>query len=121
MSSKWIRIVMKARQFVDKNICTVHSVEEVARQFDVERERLYTYFCEMYNINPKKYILNKKMEKIIELIQSTGNREISFYYANYVGYKTAAGLCNFIKRRTGFCFTEFRERVWNGWIPEMEA
>jgi len=101
-------VMQKMKTYIDENICSIVSVEQLKDQFDLETSELYENFVKIYDISPKQYLSEKKMDKLLEILLETGDQEITYYYAHVLGFKTAAGITNFVKRRTGLNFTEFR-------------
>lgn len=108
------RRVDEVKRYVDENICTIGSVGTLAARFGYQPSELYDHFKKKFEISPKNYILDGKMKKLIELLHETGDQEIVYYYAHTLGFKTAAGITNFVKRRTGLNFTQFREQLMAG-------
>ncbi|MBN2416772.1 helix-turn-helix transcriptional regulator [bacterium] len=102
------------KRYVEENICDIGSVNNLAARFGYQPSELYDQFKKRFETSPKNYILDCKMKKLVELLQQTGDQEIVYYYAHTLGFKTAAGITNFVKRRTGLNFTQFRERLMTG-------
>jgi two-component system response regulator YesN len=103
--------IAEIKNFIDRVICEISHVDEIAEKFNVNRNCLHEWFKMTYGINLKEYILQKKFEKLIELISNDNDNKIVFYYANTLGFKTSSGLCNLIKRKTGLTFGELKESV----------
>ena len=101
-------VMQNVKAYINENIQTAISVDELAGEFGMKASELYENFVRVYGVNPKKYISDKKMERLIALLQETGDQEIVYYYAHVLGFKTAGGITNFVKRRTGMNFSQFR-------------
>ena len=99
------------KDFIDGDICQINHVDEIAGAFGLSRNCLHEWFKMTYKVSLKEYILNRKLEKLIELIQGDTDNNIVFYFASTLGFKTSSGLCNMVKRMTGMTFEEFRRYV----------
>ena len=104
-------MIAEIKKYIDDHTCEITFVNEITHIFKIDKNVLAEQFKIIYNKSSKAYILDKKIEKLIHLLNESGNREISYYYAYELGFETSGGLCNLIKRRTGLTFEEFRNRV----------
>jgi methylphosphotriester-DNA--protein-cysteine methyltransferase len=119
MSLTWLKIVVRAKRYIDEHIRDVLTVDEVADHLGVDTSKLGKKFQEAYTISPKYYISIKKIDEVVNLLISTRFQEITYYYSNMVGYRTAGGVSNLTKRKTGLNFTRFKEKVERGWQPDL--
>ena len=104
-------VMQEVKEYIDENIGKVVSVDALSEKFGMRSSEFYEKFVKAFEINPKKYISDRKMDKLIEVLQETGDQEIVYYYAHVLGFKTAGGITNFVKRRTGMNFTQFRGKL----------
>lgn len=115
------RRILDVKRYVEENICTIGSVGKLAARFGYQPSELYDHFKKYCEKSPKSYILDCKMRKLIELLRETGDQEIVYFYAHMLGFKTAAGITNFVKRRTGLNFTQFREQLMAGLLSAVHV
>lgn len=98
---------------MDTHTCEIQCVDTLLNQFEVDRTLFYEHFRFLYGQSPKEYLLSQKLNLLIKMIENDDDDNIAFYYAYTLGFKTSAGLCNMIKRKTGMTFKEFKNKVKN--------
>jgi len=105
--------IAAVKDFIDKNIFTDLNVNEIAEKFRLNPKVLTERFVYFFGITPKKYILDKKLEKLMEMIRKRKPGKIlSISRCGYeLGFKSAASFCNFIKRSTGKTFTDLMNEI----------
>lgn len=62
-------IALKAKEYMDKNFETPITVEDVKNYVNYDRTYLFRKFKTKYNISPKEYLLNLRMEKASKLLK----------------------------------------------------
>jgi len=113
MNNELCEKIFAVRDFIDKNICTDLNVNEIAEKFRLNPKVLTERFVYFFGITPKKYILNKKLEKLMEMLRKRkpGTLLNISRYGYELGFKSAASFCNFIKRSTGKTFTDLMNEI----------
>jgi len=101
------------KKYIDDHVDKITYVDEIINIFQIDRRILNDHFKLIYNICPKDYILEKKMERLIQLLKEIENDNIAFYYAHELGFDNSSAMFNMIKRKTGLTFLEFKKRVLN--------
>ena len=105
--NKKIDIINSALKIIDYNYCSDISVEQVAKNLSVDPAYFSRKFSERVGVSPKKYILNKRIERAKELLCVTdaGVFEIS----NSVGYEDQFYFCRIFKKMTNLSPSEYRK------------
>ena len=100
-------IINSALKIIDYNFCSPISVEQIAKNLFVDPAYFSRKFAERVGISPKKYILNKRIERAKELLRVTnaGILEIS----NSVGYDDSFYFCRIFKKMTNISPSEYRK------------
>lgn len=80
----------------------------------VSPEHLIRLFRQCEGITPMKYLWQVRVNRALELLQSTGLtlREI----AEQTGFQTTYHLSRLVKTKTGFTATEIRHQGWHGHV-----
>lgn len=107
------------KDYIDTNICSINNIEKIAQIFNINKNVLHEHFKLLFGYSCKEYIIKKKFESLIELIKTSENDNIVFYYANSIGFSSSPALCNLIKRKTGFTFQEFKQKVLDNKIINL--
>lgn len=100
-------IISSALKIIDYNYCSGISVEQIAKNLSVDPAYFSRKFAKHVGVSPKKYILNKRIERAKELLCVTdaGVFEIS----NSVGYEDPFYFCRIFKKMTNFSPSEYRK------------
>jgi len=103
--------MVQVKEYIDSQVSHTNYVDDLSDQFNIPRDVLHHHFKFIFGVSPKEYILDKKMQKLIALIKNLEDEQIAFFYAHELGFRTCGGLYNFVKRRTGQTFLEFKESI----------
>ena len=101
------------KKYIDDHIGKIIYVNEIANIFKIDKNNLDEQFKMIYNQSPKEYIIEKKIEKLCQILRESDDGKICYYYAYELGFETSSGLCNLIKRKTGLTFKEFKDQILN--------
>ena len=96
-----------ALNIINYNFCEKISIDYVARRLNLDPAYFSRQFTERIGIPPKKYLLNKRIERAKELLEST-NAGI-FEISNSIGYDDQFYFCRIFKKTTGLSPSEYRK------------
>ena len=101
-------MVSVATKIIDYNYCTNITVEQVAKYLSVDSSYFSRKFTQKAGISPKRYIVEKRIERAKELLCSTnaGILEVS----NSVGYEDQFYFYRIFKKYTGLSPSEYRKK-----------
>ena len=104
-----IDYVTYAINIIDYNFNTDISVNALAEKLQINISHLSRLFTNKMGISPKQYILNKKIDRAIELLTSTNAsvKEIS----NSVGIEDQLYFSRIFKKKTGFSPSEYKNKL----------
>jgi len=107
-----VETIFLIKRHIDSGCNDIYSVPELAELFEISTRTLQGSFFYHFNVTPKEYLTQKRLEKLRKLIQkdtgSTGDKIYS--YVRPLDFSTDSGLCNFVKRNTGLTFSEFYKK-----------
>ena len=103
--------IPQIKDYIDSNIDEVNCITDIVELFGINRIVLHERFKIEYGQGPKEYILNRKLDRLIAVLNELGINEINYYYAREIGFSSGSALSNFIKRKTGMTFHEFKENA----------
>ena len=63
--------IKRIKQYIDKNYKNITNLNILCNQFAISKNTLINHFKNTYNITPKKYIINKKLNEATILLQTT--------------------------------------------------
>lgn len=63
--------IKNIKQYIDKNYKNITNLNILCNQFNISKNTLIKNFKKTYNITPKKYITNKKLNEATILLQTT--------------------------------------------------
>lgn len=93
-------------KIIEYNYCTNISVEKIAELLRVDPAYFSRKFTEKMGLSPKKYIINKRLERAKELLRST---DASIYeVSNSVGYEDQFYFYRIFKKYTKLSPSEYR-------------
>lgn len=96
-----------ALNIINYNFCEKITIDYVATRLSLEPAYFSRKFAEYIGISPKKYILNRRMERAKELL-SCSDASI-FEIANSVGYEDQFYFCRIFKKMTSLSPSEYRK------------
>ena len=98
----------EVKKYIDKNPCTNLNVNEIAKKIELNPKVLSEKFAYYCGVTIKKYILNKKRNKFMEIIRKRkpGTPLNISNLAYKLGFNSSSSFCNFVKRSMGKTCTE---------------
>lgn len=96
-----------ALNIINYNFCEKISIDYVAKRLNLDPAYFSRQFTERIGIPPKKYLLNKRIERAKELLEST-NAGI-FEISNSIGYDDQFYFCRIFKKTTALSPSEYRK------------
>jgi len=108
----WEKIVV-VKEYIDENFCKDLNVTEIAEKFGLNPKVLTERFAYCFGVTVKKYILDKKRYKFMEMIRER-NPKTPLNISGYgyeLGFNSSASFRNFIKRSTGKTCTELMDEI----------
>ena len=103
--------IQEIKSYIDKDLCSIRCVGDIINRFKISNQTLNEQFRYCFSISPKQYILNKKFDLLIKMIEDPVIEDYACNYAFRLGFRSSSALYNFIKNRTGLSFNEFRTKV----------
>lgn len=100
-------LVNSALKIIDYNFCERISVKQIAEHLNVDAAYFSRKFTEEVGASPKKYILEKRIERAKELLRTT-NANV-FEISNSVGYDDQFYFCRIFKKTVGTTPSEYRK------------
>ena len=83
-------------KYIDENLTTIRSMEEICRALYISRSHLYNAFNEALNISPMQYLRRRRLHHAHDLLRSgerptnlyteCGFRDYSTFYRAYIKY-----------------------------------
>ena len=70
--------IMGAVRYIEENLCTVEGIDEICRELYISKSHLHHLFASELNTSPKKYILDKRLERARQALTS-GDRATEIY------------------------------------------
>ncbi len=99
--------VRKALDYITMNYSGKITIAEIARQIGLDRSYLYSLFQEYINTSPQDYLIQFRMEKACELLQTTSLSIGSIAYS--VGYEDPLLFSKTFKQARGLPPREYRK------------
>ena len=100
-------LIHSSLKIIDYNYCTNISIEQIAERLSVDPAYLSRKFTESVGVSPKRYILNRRIERAKELLRCTDAS--IFEIANSVGYEDQFYFSRVFKNHTQHTPTESRK------------
>ncbi len=104
--------VKTALKIIDYNFCTDISVEQIAKQLYLDPAYFSKKFAKRMGISPKKYILDKRIERAKELLTLTD--ATVFEVSNSIGYEDQLYFSRIFKKYTNLSPIEYRQKTKSG-------
>lgn len=104
-------IINAALKIIDYNFCEKITVEQIAEHLSVDISHFSRKFTGKTGISPKKYILDKRINREKELLLTTAASVLEI--SNSVGYDDQFYFSRIFKKHTGFTPTEYRKMAGN--------
>ena len=102
-------LVKTALKLMDYNFCSDISVQKIASSLFVDPAYFSRKFTEKMNMSPKKYIIDKRIERAKELLSFT---DASVYeISNSVGYDDQFYFCKIFRKYTNLTPSEYRKKA----------
>ena len=97
-----------AKDFIDANYEKDITIYDAAKHCGITRNHLHNLFCTSYGIAPKRYLINRRIEKAKILLETSD--ESSRHIAFAVGFASPQRFNESFKNITGVSPLEFRAR-----------
>lgn len=110
MNERWRDEIFRIKQYIDEHVCDIDHIYDLSPLFHLHCNVITSRFKEVYGICPKKYLIKKKIEVLIDYVRTHGNGETAYHYAYELGFKNETGLCKLLKRELNLTFNEFMEK-----------
>ncbi len=96
------------KELVDAHICTSASVDNLAQLTGTSLATFKRKFKEVYDDSPAKYVLQKRLEKVAELVRITDEPISQIGYQ--LGFESPEHLSRSFKKQYGLSPSNYRER-----------
>lgn len=63
MKRKDAQLILEIRDFIDEHLYEQHTIQEICRQFNINREKLQTGFHELVQSTVHAYIIRQRIER----------------------------------------------------------
>jgi len=100
-------LISASLKIIDYNFCSNITIEKIAEYLHVDPAYFSRKFTEIMQLSPKKYILNKRIERAKELLLSTSAS--IFEISNSVGYEDQFYFYRIFKKYTNLSPSEYRK------------
>jgi AraC-like DNA-binding protein len=97
-----------AIQYIDQHLADDLTLEAIASQAGMSRAYFSTVFKRLYGISPWDYILSRRIERAITLMEEQKDRTI-LELASLCGFNNTANFNRTFRRITGKTPTEYRK------------
>lgn len=104
-------ITKAALKIIDYNFCENITVEQLAEHLSVDISHFSRKFTKKTGVSPKKYILDKRINRAKELLATTDASILEI--SNSVGYDDQFYFCRIFKKYTGVTPSEYRKTAEN--------
>ena len=105
-------LIKSAIRIIDYNYCTNISIEQIAERLSLTPTYFSKIFINRTGISPKKYILNKRIERSKELLCSTD--ATVFEISNSAGYEDQFYFSRIFKKYTKLSPIKYRQKHKSG-------
>lgn len=99
-------LVTSALKIINYNYCSAISVEQIAEHLSIDPSYFSRKFTQKVGVSPKRYIIDKRIERAKELLLSTDAK--IFEIANSVGFDDQFYFCKIFKKYTNESPTGYR-------------
>jgi AraC-like DNA-binding protein len=103
-----IKIAKQAMKIITADLSKHHSIEKLAKSFNISPSSLNKYFCGVYGESIAAYLRNKRMNKAAEYLEKNGNQIADI--ALMTGYENASKFAAVFKVVKGESPLEYRRR-----------
>ena len=94
---------------IKKNYNTPIKINDLAHDFNISRNYLYTLFKKTYGVSPQEYLLMRRIEKAKQLL-SNNTTDLSVKQISIaVGFENPLYFSRVFRARTGFSPTQYRK------------
>lgn len=91
--------VQGAVRYIEENLCTVEGIDEICRELYISKSHLHHLFATELNTSPKKYILDRRLERAKQALAS-GDRATEIY--SECGFGDYSSFFRAYKKRYGY-------------------
>lgn len=103
--------ILEIKQYLDENFNKSLHCREILDRFDVNYQICTEMFRYMTGVSPKEYILQKRFDRLLDMLKEKSALDYACHYAFDLGFASNSAFYNFIKRKTGMTFSELRDAV----------
>lgn len=102
--------ILYLKKIILADLKTQYTVSKLAKHINVSPSYLQTLFKRSTNVSPIQFILNLRLEKSKELLETTflQVKEI----CNEVGYTDQCNFTRDFKKKFGYRPTDYRQQIW---------
>src|SRR5580698_7664496 len=65
------RLILEIREYLDENLYTAHSIQELCRRFNLNREKLQNGFHELVHSTVHAYIVRQRVDRAAQRLLAT--------------------------------------------------
>ena len=65
------QLILEIREYLDENLYTAHSIQELCRRFNINREKLQTGFHEVLQSTVHAYIVRQRVDRAAQRLLTT--------------------------------------------------
>lgn len=100
--------VQRVAEYIDRNFNRTIKIDDIAEQFHMSRSSLYMQFKNKYDLSPKEYITNLRIEKAKQLMFDSGFDLSIKEIALAVGFDNQLYFSRLFRNVVGFSPSEYR-------------
>lgn len=101
-------LAQRVKKFIDENLCEPLSVDDICKNFFINRQRVYSIFRESFNTTVKKYVLEKRIALAKHLLCTTEHSVTEI--AERAGFSDYNNFIQRFKKITGCTPLQYRRK-----------
>lgn len=94
---------------IKRNYRDPMKIAEIAKEFNISRNYMYTVFKKEYGISPQEYLIRRRIEKSKQLLTNNGARLSIKEISNAVGFENPLYFSRLFHARTGVSPSQYRK------------
>ena len=103
-------IAQKVANYIEKSYYSDITISNIAKDFHISRNYLYTLFKREYGVSPQDYLISYRIEMAKKLLKNTRDSLSINEIASSTGFDNPLYFSRIFRNRTGMSPSEYRKK-----------
>ena len=104
-------IAQKVASYIEKSYYSRITISDIAKNFHISRNYLYTLFKQEYGISPQDYLISYRVEMAKKLLKNSRTQLSINEVATSTGFDNPLYFSRLFRNRTGMSPSEYRKKI----------